>query len=1087
MPALPQLIRRFESAPLPELLEAVKRPTAAEAEAFVQWLGRERYEALRRRSLANAGEARRTRAVRGPKPNVVVLHGIMGAELTVRKGRDEDLVWVNLFRLGFGQISRLKMKADGTPETDSFASGMMRKYYLELLLGLAEDANVQAFWFDWRRDLKDSADRLQTSIHSWFGSTAPVMLVGHSMGGLVARTWIKHYGSRWDKDCRLVMLGTPNHGSFAIPQVITGAHKTVRKLATVDLRHGLESFTGILNTFPGSLYMLPSPLVLPEMTKLYDAATWSGRGVSQALLDRARKHHDSLAGITDAGRMIYVAGYGHLTAHGVRNWNALDSLDGYTLTNDGDETVPHVLGFLNKVPVRYSPATHGDLPNDPDVVSAVRQYLTGEAMSALATAAPAVRGRTRGPAAAKSLSAAWDAEVAEFSALVQVQRSRGTRAPVLDLEAHLLRGFLGVGGPGPVVLESVPVPAKRPRGAMAVSVRSAGPSRKKLRIRLVFDSIVHAGRHHARGVPPVDFLSAGHYTGYEPTAGELALDLLLSRRHGLIDKDMTDEHANADRLYITQATRRGALSMQLGEPCLFPVPRASHCIALMGLGHPGEFGSAELSVALQEFIPAIARLGCRHLATVLVGAGRDNLDIPTAADAWLQSLAAISDAGLPRPECLTFVEYSAVRCLQIDAAFRRLAEELKSLDYSGPAQPVKLLTREAAAELRRDAKRKLASLRKPEAAANRISPTFINISRTAAGFEFSAITNSASIPQRLIKVDPALIADISTRLSECGEAERREEWGRALEKVLIPRELRARLFSSAAPVVLALDAATARIPWEMLRLPRNAAAGSDAAAFLSTAAGYGVTRQFRTTFAPAPELNRSAHRDLKFLIVADPAEDAPLEGAQEEGMEAERIVCEFRKHYEAATGCTVKLETLLGPSHATRADVVRLLTTERFDALHFAGHCYYDAADPEQSGWIFHQERNERITAAELSRLDCVPPFIFSNACESGVTPDRAAVGGLALAPAFAEAFFQRGVRNFICTAWPVDDSAALTFARKFYESFLGLDGQQGASIREAVRLARCAAFVSGDSANTWGAYQHYGNPEFRLAGSESS
>ena len=107
----------------------------------------------------------------------------------------------------------------------------------------------------------------------------------------------------------------------------------------------------------------------------------------------------------------------------------------------------------------------------------------------------------------------------------------------------------------------------------------------------------------------------------------------------------------------------------------------------------------------------------------------------------------------------------------------------------------------------------------------------------------------------------------------------------------------------------------------------------------------------------------------------------------------ERIARAFKERYEQTPGCTVKIETLLGPSQATRADVIRLLTTERFDAMHFAGHCYYDAADPEQSGWIFHEGRNERITAAELSRLDCVPPFIFSNACESGVTPDRSSPG----------------------------------------------------------------------------------------------
>jgi pimeloyl-ACP methyl ester carboxylesterase len=318
MPAATDLIRKFETASLPELLEAIRRPSSAEAAAFVAWLGPDRYKALRRSSL-ETGTRRRTRS--GARPNVVVLHGIMGAELTVRKGRDEDLVWVNAFRLGLGQITRLKMKADGTPEQESYASGTMRKYYLEMLVGLADDANVQAFHYDWRRDLKHSADLLEECIKEWFGSSAPVLLVAHSMGGLVARTWIKHHRARWDKDCRLVMLGTPNHGSFAIPQVITGAHKMVRKLAALDQRHMLKSFTGVLNTFPGSLYMLPSPRVLPKIEGLYDAGAWGTRSISQSLLDRARKHHDLLADVIVPDRMAYIAGYHHPTADGVRDLN----------------------------------------------------------------------------------------------------------------------------------------------------------------------------------------------------------------------------------------------------------------------------------------------------------------------------------------------------------------------------------------------------------------------------------------------------------------------------------------------------------------------------------------------------------------------------------------------------------------------------------------------------------------------------------------------------------------------------------------------------------------------------------------------
>ena len=88
--------------------------------------------------------------------------------------------------------------------------------------------------------------------------------------------------------------------------------------------------------------------------------------------------------------------------------------------------------------------------------------------------------------------------------------------------------------------------------------------------------------------------------------------------------------------------------------------------------------------------------------------------------------------------------------------------------------------------------------------------------------------------------------------------------GHRLERILIPRDLRGKLFSSAAPVVLTLDATTARIPWEMLMIPsvsvlsnkgKQSFAGpwsdADPERFLGTAAGFGVTRQLRTAFAPA--------------------------------------------------------------------------------------------------------------------------------------------------------------------------------------------------------------------------------------------
>jgi hypothetical protein len=93
------------------------------------------------------------------------------------------------------------------------------------------------------------------------------------------------------------------------------------------------------------------------------------------------------------------------------------------------------------------------------------------------------------------------------------------------------------------------------------------------------------------------------------------------------------------------------------------------------------------------------------------------------------------------------------------------------------------------------------------------------------------------------------------------------------------------------------------------------------------------------------------------------------------------------------------------------------------------------------------------------------------------------------LAPSFAEAFFQRGVANFVCTAWPVDDLASERFARTLYEGLLGLEPIEPATGRrtytpralkpmhEAMLAARLKTAAEPDGAQSWGAYQHYGNP----------
>ena len=68
------------------------------------------------------------------------------------------------------------------------------------------------------------------------------------------------------------------------------------------------------------------------------------------------------------------------------------------------------------------------------------------------------------------------------------------------------------------------------------------------------------------------------------------------------------------------------------------------------------------------------------------------------------------------------------------------------------------------------------------------------------------------------------------------------------------------------------------------------------------------------------------------------------------------------------------------------------------------------------------------------------------------------------------------GVRAVIAAGWAVDDRAGQTFAASFYQAMLS-----GEAFGEAVRVAREDVWTRCPDVNTWGAYQCYGDPDFRF------
>jgi hypothetical protein len=197
-----------------------------------------------------------------------------------------------------------------------------------------------------------------------------IMIVAHSMGGLVSRAALTQPGMSNVE--RLVLLGTPNFGSFAPLQALRGTYAVVRKISSLVSTGSPEALAGkIFNTFPSLYHMLPSAQ-RNGCADLFDPAEWprTGPRPNRTLLRNARNIQSKLVQADE--RICVVVGVGQETVTAVVKRKD-DFL--YTITRHGDGTVPAVSAGLPGARNHYTLAAHSDLTRDPTVAAAVTELL----------------------------------------------------------------------------------------------------------------------------------------------------------------------------------------------------------------------------------------------------------------------------------------------------------------------------------------------------------------------------------------------------------------------------------------------------------------------------------------------------------------------------------------------------------------------------------------------------------------------------------------------------------------------------------------------------------------------------------------
>lgn len=120
--------------------------------------------------------------------------------------------------------------------------------------------NFFPFPYDWRRDIRVAADQLRRFIEfqlpRWQAhcgkKDAKVLLVAHSMGGLVARAYVELLGG-WEVTEALFTLGTPHRGSLDALETISNGlsfHAGPVNLALRDLTSVVRTFTSLYQLLP---------------------------------------------------------------------------------------------------------------------------------------------------------------------------------------------------------------------------------------------------------------------------------------------------------------------------------------------------------------------------------------------------------------------------------------------------------------------------------------------------------------------------------------------------------------------------------------------------------------------------------------------------------------------------------------------------------------------------------------------------------------------------------------------------------------------------------------------------------------------
>ncbi|QHE76223.1 CHAT domain-containing protein [Hydrogenophaga sp. PBL-H3] len=980
------------------------------------------------------------------RPAVIMLPGILGSHLAV----DGKRVWLSARILG--GLGRLAYPDEGGRVLPDGAIGSV---YDDLATFLSDTHEVIEFSFDWRRPIEEEAARLADVMDQALAARAtsgqPVRLLAHSMGGLVARTaqlerpdvwqrWLERPGSR------MLMLGTPNGGSFAPMQVLSGDDTMGNALSAFGMPFQDHKARRLMAAMPGFLQLqagLLDPalglaqserwqaLATQDMKTLEDANFWhsveSQRAIyrwgvpSQEVLDRAvalRRRLDqqrdaALPGFRD--RLLMVVGHARFTPASFE----IDAREGLVYLDQpdgGDGRVTLESALLPGVRAWKVDCEHGGLP---DAASAFAAYL--------------------------ELLQHGDTQRLPLVGALPLARSGGGAVPALvrsrpsRQRSTVMQPPTGLGDVLALAAEA-PIRTEAPQSALRISVHNAN-------LKFISSPLL-----------------VGHYFSSTLSGSEAVVDRFIG---GVMSASL------AAGLYPeAPGTHQIFVNNRQDPDSPLSLPRPPH-VVVAGLGSEGKLKSAAITHTVRQATLAWAQRVAEapdggatqfELAATMIGSGGSGISVSTSAQAVAQGVREanekLSAGGWPVVSHLRLVELYLDRATEAWGALTLLCAASPDHFVLSPCVV------SGVGALRRTLDNGYRGT-----AYDFISAVTVTDETGEPSIVYTLDTQRARAEVRAQATQARLVGELVRRASN--DANRDRNIGRTLFQLLVPVEMESSL-SGTSELLLELDDGTAAIPWELLDAPDDGRGGPEAPWAIRNK----LLRRLRTV-AFRTQVSDARLEDCVLVIgepLSDPALYPPLPAAR---VEAEAVV-------EALSGQlgldASRVHALIAPDDGLGPDaaaVTTALLARRYRIVHIAGHGEPELLRPGKPpllrGVVLSD--NTFLGPREVQAMRVVPELVFLNCCHLAADPDKLLKGGYdraQFAAGVAKQLIRIGVRCVVAAGWAVEDDAANLFATEFYRALLS-----GQRFMDAVQAGRVAAYNANPQGNTWAAYQCYGDPDW--------